>query len=508
MRLLLAPRTLTQPTLILLAVAGILAAVTSDPSASLRDRMLWLGSAVVAQLALTVVYVVGARLGAARSRLSVLAVVVAGAAARGLVLAFVISAVGVTDPLPLGQRILSSTVTFTAWAMLFGAVVQGWQDYRAFLRALLRRVDHALEEASILSQEWDARLGRVGTSPAELARTADALHLDIADRLRPLSHRLWFGVTDAQSRRRFIASFLAEPWHVGWIALASLATYVWTTSYHFGLAYSLSAGVITETTVIAILLASNALARRAPDQVGLWRVGGLLITIAVPSVVDTLLFNARDPLGLLVVTVGLAGITIAVQVIAVSARQRSSSLMRLGNEVDALDAERDRIATTLHSTMQSQWTAAAMRLQEASETGDIESAARALADARAVVAQSAPTVGAPSDPSTIASAWAGIASVHLDIPSDVPDSARHTLSHLIEEAISNAVRHGRARSVDVLVTVSPSRVDVVVTDDGIGVDPHARPGFGSRWLDQVADWEITREATGSCLRASIPCVQG
>lgn len=508
MRLPLAPRTLTRPTLILLAIAGLFAAVTSDPNASLRDRTLWLGAAVIAQVALTAVYLAGARMGAGHIRLGVLGVVIAGAAARGLTLALIVNAAGVTDPLPLGQRILSSTVTFTAWGVLFGAVVQGWQDYQESLRALLLRVDRTLEEATSLSEEWRARLRSVGTSPAELSRTAKALHADIAERLRPLSHRLWFGITDGQSRRRFVTAFTTEPWPAGWIALAATAVYVWTTAYHFGLAYSLIGGLLTNSIVAAILVGSNRLSRHHPAYAPGWHIAALLLALTIPAGVGVIMSSIRDPLGLIAIIAGLGGIIVAVQVIAVSLRQRRSALSRLSLEVDALDNERDSIATHLHSAMQSQWTAAAMRLQAAAESGDIDSASLALAQARAVVEQSGSPARPIVDPADLIEAWRGIAAISMEIDPGVPEATSGTLSHLIEEAISNAVRHGRARNVSVLVTVTDSTVEVIIDDDGNGIDPLSRPGFGSRWLDQVAEWSISRDGAGTSLRASIPCGPG
>ncbi len=56
-----------------------------------------------------------------------------------------------------------------------------------------------------------------------------------------------------------------------------------------------------------------------------------------------------------------------------------------------------------------------------------------------------------------------------------PDVQRH-LFRVVQEALSNVVRHASARSVGVEVHVSdePDAVQVVVSDDGVGFDPDAR----------------------------------
>lgn len=503
MSVFLGARTLSWPTLGLLAIAGLLAAAASSPEASLRDRLLWIGIGLIAQVALTAVYVLGAKVGAARSRVAVLAVVVLGALARALSLAWLVASVGLADPLPPGQRIVSATVTFAAWGLLFGAMVQGWSDYRESLRALLLRVDRAVEDARALGTEWQTRLLSTGTTPTDLARTAQALHEDIAQRLRPLSHRLWFGITGRQTRREFIRAFMTQPIPVGWLALTTTAVYTWTASYQFGFAMSVLGGVATAAIDSALLLTAAALSRRYSRHQIRIRGVALVLLLFVPVLVNALLPSFRDSAGLGVTIAGLAALVFVVQAIAVSVRQRRAQLTSLGQQVDALDVERRQLAAHLHTTVQSRWTAAAIRLQAAAETGDVESAARALREAREVVADSAPSGQEPTDLNRLARAWEGIAAIHLQIPPDVPSSVRPTLGLLIEEAINNAIRHGHARTIDVLVTVAASSVDVVVVDDGVGVAESHRVGLGSRWMDAVSRWEIAREVRGSRFSASI-----
>lgn len=505
MRLLLGPRTLSWPVLALLAAAGLAGAVVSDPGASLEGRVLWLGAGVVGQIALTAVYLVGARLGAARSRVAVLCVVIAGAAARAAALAVLVDA---SDPLGAGQRMLSATVTFTAWGVLFGAAAQAWSDYRGSLEALLRRVDHAVAEADSLSQEWGTRLAHTPATQADLMRAAQALHSDIQGRLRPLSHRLWFGITQRQSRGRFLRAVSEEPLHAAWIAVVAFALYAWTISYHFGATVGILAALGTALAMALILAGADRLAAAHPRRAVAIRTGAVAVAILVPAAIDSATTGFRDPLGLLAVTVGLGVLIIGMQVVAAGLRQRRQVLEALSARVDALDGERLAIASHLHSTMQSRWTAAAMRLEEAAVSGDLDQARRALASARSLVDATAPASPPPVDLVDLTRAWEGIAAVRLDVPPDVPVAARPTLGRLVEEAIANAVRHGRARTIEVLVTVRDDAVDVVVTDDGLGLGSSPRKGLGSSWMDHVATWELTDGAQGARLTASIPVPPG
>ncbi|MBC9006365.1 GAF domain-containing protein [Micromonospora aurantiaca] len=59
------------------------------------------------------------------------------------------------------------------------------------------------------------------------------------------------------------------------------------------------------------------------------------------------------------------------------------------------------------------------------------------------------------------------------IDSAVPDDLRPELTAVLREALSNAVRHAQADRVSVRVRVDSGRVEITVTDDGVGCDPEA-----------------------------------
>jgi len=501
----LGPRTLSWPTLGLLAIVGPLAAVVGDPDAGVRDRLVWLAIGVIAQVPLTAIYMAAVRLGAGRSRVAVLATVVMGAIARAVTLVIILNAASLDDPLSTGGRIASATLTFVLWGVLLGALVQAWSDYRQTLRALLQRVDRTVNEAEALTAEWQVRLRTASADPDVLATTAETLQSDIERRLRPLSHRLWFGITDRQSRSRYINAFMTDPMPIAWICVIATGLYTWTTTYHFGVAFAFTRAAATNVTVGLILLLSEVFTRSHPRHRVAVRVIAIACAALVPVPMELFVNRLGDPLGLSAIILGLLVIILGSQGIAVGLRMRRSSLYALTAQVDALDAERSAIATHLHSTMQSRWTAAALRLQDAAETGDVDAARRALSDARAVLADSGPAERRPTDLADLAQAWEGIAAIRLHIPADIPEGVKTTLSNVVEEAITNAIRHGKARNVEILVAVAPGAVNVVVTDDGTGLADAAGTGLGSRVLDQVATWSLQSTDQGSILSVSIPC---
>jgi len=59
----------------------------------------------------------------------------------------------------------------------------------------------------------------------------------------------------------------------------------------------------------------------------------------------------------------------------------------------------------------------------------------------------------------------------LGDPAALPDTLAETLFQGARELMTNAGRHARARACDVVVKLGDHRVELTVSDDGIGIDP-------------------------------------
>jgi signal transduction histidine kinase len=67
----------------------------------------------------------------------------------------------------------------------------------------------------------------------------------------------------------------------------------------------------------------------------------------------------------------------------------------------------------------------------------------------------------------------------------LPDRYRTCVYRAIQEALTNCVRHAKPRTISVSVTGHDDRLDVSVTDDGIGFDPaRRRDGLGLRGIEE------------------------
>jgi signal transduction histidine kinase len=110
---------------------------------------------------------------------------------------------------------------------------------------------------------------------------------------------------------------------------------------------------------------------------------------------------------------------------------------------------------------------------------------------------------------------------HLDVPSldnvRLPPSVESTCFRLVQEAVTNVIRHARARRLDVEVTLAGDEVEVVTRDDGTGFDVDAARkraaaggSVGLLSMEErvsLAGGRLTMQSTpghGTTIRARIP----
>ena len=96
-----------------------------------------------------------------------------------------------------------------------------------------------------------------------------------------------------------------------------------------------------------------------------------------------------------------------------------------------------------------------------------------------------------------------VATGAVDSAGSVGPEGERELFRIAQEAVSNAVRHAGAASVEVTVGVGPQTVSVTVTDDGRGFDPAAR-GVRSRRLGLTSMRERAEALGGDLSVRSAP----
>lgn len=155
--------------------------------------------------------------------------------------------------------------------------------------------------------------------------------------------------------------------------------------------------------------------------------------------------------------------------------------------------------------------AAAREVQEAGRRGlaELRSMVRVLRDAE--VPESEPGL---ADLETLAMVIAG-AGVEVQVRRDgpapeVPDGLEHQLFRLVQEALTNVVRHSGARSALVTVTSAPGGVEVCVLDPGPAVagglssGRHGLTGMAERLAAYGGFLDAGPDGSGFRVRARVP----
>lgn len=194
------------------------------------------------------------------------------------------------------------------------------------------------------------------------------------------------------------------------------------------------------------------------------------------------------------------------QIRAAQQREREHELRQAG-ELEAqrrVEAERLALARDLHDVLAHTTTVIAMQAhvaREALDDADVDAARAALVvigeasgeanrELRTTVAllrqSTDPATRAPAgslaqiDRLAAATTEAGLpVTVHVTgVPVPLPSTVDVTAYRIVQEALTNAVRHAGATQAEVRIEYAPERVAITVRDDGRGGDPDASGGHG------------------------------
>jgi signal transduction histidine kinase len=96
----------------------------------------------------------------------------------------------------------------------------------------------------------------------------------------------------------------------------------------------------------------------------------------------------------------------------------------------------------------------------------------------------------------------------------LPSLVQNTIYRILQEGLTNVVRHARAKSVEVALILDADRLTLEIGDDGVGFDPEVRhadaPGLGLHGMGERAallGGTLTIRSApgqGTRLRASVP----
>lgn len=398
--------------------------------------------------------------------------------------------------------------------------------YREQRRALLHRQvaweSRRLEDA----RQWgQLRTDVIDPIADELTALGDDLDREVIDNdaaaaaVRERAHALWGDAqpTAALPRVRLsatIAASLRERPFATWLILLVWLPTVLGTTLAVGEFPRAPLGALAAAVVIAVIFqAANALVARVP---GAWWAAlpvGLVLAIAVsspalgifgvPTEQGTAEYTAVNALWLTMLVV-LSSLVVG------ALRRGEEILAELHASVDAASvatlAQEDRrrhvmheVASTLHGTLQGRLASLPGR----------ENAGDAVRETLALLRTGSPiTTRLTLDEvaTTALEPWGSLMDITQDCTYDsIEPAVAQAVADALEECVSNAFRHGGAKSLHCCMHLEATHVDVTVMDDGhrSGADAEVE-GLGSRILDRCGTWSRTYAESGTTVRIAVP----
>ena len=215
--------------------------------------------------------------------------------------------------------------------------------------------------------------------------------------------------------------------------------------------------------------------------------------------------------------------TFAAQFSQLQRKATTENLVGVNQQLEILNASlrqelwlnRRRTASVLHGPVQAALFASAMRLsQEQKPTREL------VAEVERDISAAIEKLNNPSNLdgedisdllNQVVEIWSDAADITIEIPEQLEAAiaraplASEAFIEISREFITNAIKHGKATKVSLKASrLDDLRIAIKVVDDGQGISPGAKPGFGSKLLSELSlVWRLTRVGDATLSYAEI-----
>jgi len=455
-------------------------------------------------------------------------------AAAGSVTGLLIQQSGLLPEYDFIREVLARVWYGIYWSTLATLVLASFEEYRLAASRLEAQISQSLE----LSKDLSKAVLRVRnqmiesvkktlseavdkSDPKNLNRLADTVMKPLTDRLNEQKHQPVFPAKPLEVRigiRRTMAGALTTPKFIPLAVLAgTLYSAVWTLS-RLGLA-----GVLNLTVLALVLGGTLGLIRLLKSASAALRV----LLLALGGAASYLLgygvesFSPADTTVLGLLNVGGWLIALFAVFMGETEDQRAQKLVQfeqLAEKTSWLEqrlqqevwVESRKLTRIVHGTVQGKIRAAAI----SDKTPSDRELQQLLTECLELIDRGAEPIGLDEFLSQSRRLW----SEALEIADETDPLAIKVLEQdpialaalieVIREALTNAVRHGKAKRANISISLPKSdmrQIEVCITNDGLQVDRDPVKGVGSSILDEVtSSWELKSEGSKVSLSASIP----
>lgn len=556
-------KTLSQTAFLAFVPVGILGVAIIIPveKVTASQRFDWFLVGVIAQAVLAIAILVFNKIyfrfikGAKFSVAYIFFALFTSGALRGIAIGQAAPIFDLADSIAPVVRAINSGITVVIWMGIIGLMLEAqssyvreYQDlYQRFLmlksgrlpdgRALNSgRLSEIAEQVAQMTSPVRTKLAKLSEGSFTDAQVREAvadLQQVVKEQIRPLSHRLWFDRTSHLLKFR-ISNLLLDAFKTDetpilfFTALTTFSIFVGTTvsmGINIGAVISLIFGITIYMlfTLEKLLLKIEMIKSRFIHPIF------LILVATVPLLLTHVYFNLSEiAYWSLYSNVGVAG---SVFLTAIFTTMLSQSLIDRAKIIDILTTqitsgyveehlqaiarmtEDSEIASYLHSSLQSELTAVALKLDQAAKSGNRDEVKSIIQYAQIVIERDLTVNFHAGEHSplerinALLDAWRGIADIKIDLQKiELCETQVLTdISQVIEEAVSDAVRFGNANLISISGDASPDHYYFKVTDNGKS-KPQGGSGLGTILLDEIAPnlWRREFALEGTILEVWIP----
>ena len=556
-------KTLSQTAFLAFVPVGILGVAIVIPveKVTASQRFDWFLVGVIAQAVLAIAIFIFNRIyfrfikGAKFSVAYIFFALFTSGALRGIAIGQAAPIFDLADPTAPTVRAINSGITVIIWMGIIGLMLEAqssyvreYQDlYQRFLmlksgrlpdgRALNSgRLSEIAEQVAQMTSPVRTKLAKLSEGSFTDAQVREAvadLQQVVKEQIRPLSHRLWFDRTSHLLKFK-LSNLLLDAFKTDetpilfFTALTTFSIFVGTT-VSMGINKGAVISLIFGMTIYMLFTLEKLLLKIEIIKSKFIHPIFLILIATVPLLLTHVYFNLSEiSYWGLYSNVGVAG---SVFLTAIFTTMLSQSLIDRAKIIDILTTqitsgyveehlqaiarmtEDSEIASYLHSSLQSELTAVALKLDQAAKSGNRDEVKSIIQYAQIVIERDLTVNFHAGEHSplerinALLDAWRGIADIKIDLQKiELCETQVLTdISQVIEEAVSDAVRFGNANLISISGDASPDHYYFKVTDNGKS-KPQVGSGLGTILLDEIAPnlWRREFALEGTNLEVWIP----
>ena len=556
-------KTLSQTAFLAFVPVGILGVAIVIPveKVTASQRFDWFLVGVIAQAVLAIAILIFNKIyfrfikGAKFSVAYIFFALFTSGALRGIAIGQAAPIFDLADPTAPTVRAINSGITVIIWMGIIGLMLEAqssyvreYQDlYQRFLmlksgrlpdgRALNSgRLSEIAEQVAQMTSPVRTKLAKLSEGSFTDAQVREAvadLQQVVKEQIRPLSHRLWFDRTSHLLKFK-LSNLLLDAFKTDetpilfFTALTTFSIFVGTT-VSMGINKGAVISLIFGMTIYMLFTLEKLLLKIEIIKSKFIHPIFLILIATVPLLLTHVYFNFSEiAYWGLFSNVGVAG---SVFLTAIFTTMLSQSLIDRAKIIDILTTqitsgyveehlqaiarmtEDSEIASYLHSSLQSELTAVALKLDQAAKSGNRDEVKSIIQYAQIVIERDLTVNFHAGEHSplerinALLDAWRGIADIKIDLQKiELCETQVLTdISQVIEEAVSDAVRFGNANLISISGDASPDHYYFKVTDNGKS-KPQVGSGLGTILLDEIAPnlWRREFALEGTNLEVWIP----